>query len=328
MLENKEWKNVLTDKFSGHITKELTGLCSLSQPSLLRRKTKEDLVQLKWSDVYEELSERCLLFLKFLLASVSNLSHARNIHKKGEALHPPMLDAACQLISVFNADLDATRRVKSIALKKGGLKKIGFKRLASLNNCLSYNSTITLMDKLGQGYDSTLLEWKEEVEAGVKREIEILQSLSQAEAAGNEIQVKEREVELQSHRASMHPGYSFTGDNVDMRCTPRQMTLKNRNKDHHMFQIVAFKNRISSNHLPCDKAKKSINEIPFTNFLPSPDEQSWFKRDLTILVGHKWTKYIPSLSWMKDYLPSSISHDCMDQAKCKTEKVTIVLRKI
>ena len=68
-----------------------------------------------------------------------------------------MLYAACQLISVFNADLDATRRVKSIALRKGGLKKIGFKRLASLNTCLSYNSTITLMEKLGQEHDSLLL---------------------------------------------------------------------------------------------------------------------------------------------------------------------------
>ena len=322
MLESKEWKNIFFDKASNYIIRELTGLCALSQPSLLRQKSKEELVNLKWSDIYEELSERCPLFLKFLLASVSNPSQARNLHKKDEALHPPMLDAGCQLISVFNSDLDATRRVKSIVLKKGGLKKIGFKRLASLNTCLSYNSTLKLMEKLGQGHDSRLFEWKEEVERGVKREVEILRSLKQAQAAGNENQVKEREVELHSHRESMHPGYSFTGDNVDMRCTPRQMTLKNRNKDHHMFQIVAFKNRVSSNHLPSDKPKKNINEIPFTTFLPSPDEQSLLKRDLIVLVGHKWAQYIPSLSWMKDYLPSCISHDYMDQTRQKTEKVT------
>ena len=165
-----------------------------------------------------------------------------------------MLDAGCQLISVFNSDLDATRRVKSIVLKKGGLKKIGFKRLASLNTCLSYNSTNTLIEKLGQGYDSKLVDWKEEVEPGVKSEVDILESLKKAQTAENENQIKKREAHLNTHRASMHQGYSFTGDNVDM-CTPRQMTLKNRNKDHHMFQIVAFKNRVSSNYLPLDKPK-------------------------------------------------------------------------
>ena len=78
-----------------------------------------------------------------------------------------MLDAGCQLISEFNSDLDATGRVKSIILKKGGLKKIGFKRLCSLNICLSYNSTNTLMEKLGQGFDRIILGWKDEVEKGV-----------------------------------------------------------------------------------------------------------------------------------------------------------------
>ena len=248
MLESKKWQNILFDKVSNCITKEVTGLCVLSQPSLLRGKAKEELAKLKWSDIYDELSKRCPLFLRFLLASVSNPLQARNKHKKDDALHPPMLDAGCQLISVFNSDLDATRRVKSIILKKGGLKKIGFKRLSSLNICQSYNSTNTLMEKPGQGFDRIILGWKDEVEKGVNKEVEILESLKEAQAAGNVDQVKEREAELHSHRESMHPGYSFTGDNVDMNCTPRQMTLKNRKKDHHMFQIVAFKNRVTSNH--------------------------------------------------------------------------------
>ena len=231
-----------------------------------------------------------------------------------------MLDAGCQLISVFNSDLDATRRVKSIVLKKGGLKKSGFKRLASLNTCLSYNSTNTLMEKLVQGHESKLVDWKEEVEPGAKREVDILESLKKAQTAENENQIKKREADLHTHRTSMHQGYSFTGDNVDM-CTPRQMTLKNRNKDHHMFQIVAFKNRVSSNHRPSDKPKGNDNEIPFSTFLPSSAEQSLLQRDLVVIVGHKWAQYIPSLSWMKDYLPSCISHNHMDQTRQKTEKV-------
>ena len=177
LLQNKEWQSIVYEKVSNLITTGLTGLCVLSEPSLSWQKAKEDLVSLKWSDIYEGLSKRCPLFLKFLLPSVRNPSQSRNVHKKGEALHPPMLDAGCQFISVFNSGLDATRRVKSIVLKEGDLKKIGFKRLASLNTCLSYNSTNTLMEKLGQGYESKLVDWREEVELGVKREVDFLESL-------------------------------------------------------------------------------------------------------------------------------------------------------
>ena len=96
------------------------------------------------------------------------------------------------------------------------------------------------MEKLGQGYDSKLVDWKEEVELGVKREVDILESLKQAQTAENENQIKEREADLHTHMASMHPGYYFTGDNVDMKCTPRQMTLKIRNKDHHPDRWALF----------------------------------------------------------------------------------------
>lgn len=92
--------------------------------------------------------------------------------------------------------------MKSIVLKKGDLKKISFKRLASLNTCLSHNSTNTLMEKLEQGYDSKLMKWKGEVEIRVKTEVEILESLKQAQTAENENQIKEREAELHTHRAS------------------------------------------------------------------------------------------------------------------------------
>ncbi|KAK3754519.1 hypothetical protein QZH41_019112, partial [Actinostola sp. cb2023] len=251
----------------------------------------------------------------------------RNKHKKGEAILPAMLDAGCQLISVFNADLDATRRVKSIILKKGGLKKVGFKRMSSLNSCLSYDATATMMEGLGDGYDRKLLEWKEEIEKGVKDENELLACVEAAPDNDQNL-IAQCQSALVTHRDTMHPGYSFTGDNVDINCKPRQMTMKNRNKDHHMFQIVAFKNRISSNHLPSNVHNGDVNTIPFTTFLPSPEDQSKLKDELVIIVGHKWAQYIPALSWLKEYLPPNITHEYIDKTHQKTEKVNLgVLRK-
>ncbi|KAL9977388.1 hypothetical protein ACROYT_G014782 [Oculina patagonica] len=52
LIGSSEWKDVLFDKVANGITRELTGLCALSQPSLLRQKAKEDLVTLKWNDIY------------------------------------------------------------------------------------------------------------------------------------------------------------------------------------------------------------------------------------------------------------------------------------
>ena len=301
----------------------MTELCTLSHPSLLRQKEKNQLTSLNWNAINTELKDRCPSFHKFLSASVSNPSQTRNKHKKGEAILPAMLDAGCQLISVFNADLDATRRVKSIILKKGGLKKVGFKRMSSLNSCLSYDATATMMEGLGDGYDRKLLEWKEEIEKGVKDENELLACVEAAPDNDQNL-IAQCQSALVTHRDTMHPGYSFTGDNVDINCKPRQMTMKNRNKDHHMFQIVAFKNRKSSNHLPSNVHNGDVNTIPFTTFLPSPEDQSKLKDELVIIVGHKWAQYIPALSWLKEYLPPNITHEYIDKTHQKTEKVSFI----
>ena len=134
VFKNKDCNEYLLQQAAKQITKELTGLCTLSQPSLLRQKEKDKLISFKWNALNNELKDRCPLFYKFLTASVTNPSETRNVHKKDEAILAPMLDAGCQLISVFNSDLDATRRIKSVVLKKGGLKKVGFKRFVVINN--------------------------------------------------------------------------------------------------------------------------------------------------------------------------------------------------
>ena len=119
----------------------------------------------------------------------------------------------------------------------------------------------------------------------------------------------------------MNPGYSFTGDNVDINCGTRQMTLTNRNKDHHLFQLVAFKNRIPSSHLPFNVPSADVNTIPFSSFIPSLEDQNALKEEMVVLVGLKWAHYIPALSWLKEYLPPCITHENMGKTRLKTEKV-------
>lgn len=217
--------------------------------------------------------------------------------------------------------------MKSVVLKKGGLKKAAFKRLSPLYVCMGYGATNTLFEAARKGLDKMLKAWKNEVEEGVKRENCLLLQLdNELKSKGaDSVLAKQLTQELQSHRGTMHPGYSFTGDNVDMRKLPRQMTLNNKNKDHHMYQMVSYKNRIPSNHLSNKQPKNDVKLVSLSTFLPSATEQSVLVEEFSILIGHVWGQYIPSLAWFLEHIPKRIVHAEMENTKKKTEKVLKVL---
>ena len=195
--------------------------------------------------------------------------------------------------------MSATRRIKSVIFKKGGLKKVGFQRLSPLYLSMGYKATNTMFEKFGKDFDKDLKVWKETVEEDSKKERSLVEKEKETREQGNEEEHTQAKAELQNHRQAMHPGYSFTGDNVDIRCKPRQMTVKNRNKDHHMFQLVTFQNRVSANHLPNDAPKSDVMKEPFTTFLPSVDDQAQLVEELVILVGQKWALIIPAPAWFQ-----------------------------
>lgn len=322
-LEMADARKEVLQLICKEITSEIVGLCSKVNPSVLRESSAEALAKFSWETVHEELKNRTPVYLQFLESAISNPSQRRNVLKTKEALVAPMLDAGCQLISIFNEDMNATRKIKAVILKKGGSKKVAFKRLSPLYVSMGYGATNNLFENAGKGYDKSLKEWKSQVEEGVQEENSIIAHLDNATADGGADcdLAQQLNQELQSHRTEMHPGYSFTGDNVDMRILPRQMTLNNKNKDHHMYQMVCFKNRISSNHLPNSSAKNNVDQMPFSSFLPSAEDQFSLVEELIVLVGITWAKYIPSLSWFLECLPKQITHAQMENTKKKTEKV-------
>lgn len=135
-------------------------MCSTNNPSILRKRSKEDLINVSLESVHKELQEKTPTLERFARASVENPSQSRNVHKKDDALIPGMCDAVCQLISIFSENMNLTRTVKSIILKKCGLTKVGFRRLASVNVCTGYNATDGLAEHFGEDFDKELLDWK------------------------------------------------------------------------------------------------------------------------------------------------------------------------
>ena len=100
----------------------MAGLCAKPNPSFLRSTSKEQLIDF-WEKLHEKMKERAPIFLHILNASISNPSQSRNINKHAATLLAPMLNTGSELVSIFNEDMNAVRRIKSIILKKGGFKK-------------------------------------------------------------------------------------------------------------------------------------------------------------------------------------------------------------
>ena len=83
------------------------------------------------------MTNLCLVFVK-------NLFQTEPLQEK--------CDTVRQLISVFNEGMGATCHLKSVILKKGGLKKVGFQRLSHLYNCMGYKVTNTMFKKNWQRF--------------------------------------------------------------------------------------------------------------------------------------------------------------------------------
>ena len=149
---------------------------------------------------------------------------------------------------------------------RGGCKKSVFGRLNSTGNCLSYQATLNMVDKLA----IKLVQWKSKVESDVEIEIRLLKQIENIDEtrdflAAQEMPTDALMMELESqnqslttHRRAMHPGYYFIGDNVDMKTSVRQMTKQNQRKDHHMFNMCAYMNRVGGNMMDNTKPKTDI----------------------------------------------------------------------
>ncbi|XP_070577497.1 uncharacterized protein [Ptychodera flava] len=132
------------------INSELAGLCSLTNPSLLRYAGVDSLRDFSWANLLKELQDRTPLFLMILEAATKNPSQNRNKLKKGESLVPKVMSAAAHVISIYNDDLNTVRRLNSVMMKKGGLKKVAIEQLAAQYVCVGYGCTSSMLEYFGR----------------------------------------------------------------------------------------------------------------------------------------------------------------------------------
>ena len=144
------------------------------------------------------------------------------------------------------------------------------------------------------------------------------------EAKSTETEVAMNSTPLQEDNIT---GFVVVGDNVDMRNKARNPSKHHGNKDHHFFHILAVKKRIipgRTSELETPSTGLTDEKIPPTTaFLPSVTDNECLKSEFNILVGRILSKYVPSLSWMTELLPSHIYHKYSKQVAQVSKSVSI-----
>ena len=308
------------------INGEIRGLCSKANPSILRKTDKESLTNFNWTALNEEWMRRGPHFLQVIQGAAYNVTAMETIFKKTkEAVLPAILSAGCKIVAVHNRDVSALRRITSVLLKKGGLKKFAFRFLEHTYDTVDYVSVIQLFDAFGANFDQKLLAWQKDVVDATRREKHLEQQIAQLSQLSDpsvKLQVEVMKSDLSCLRKNMHPGYSFTSDNVDVQVKVRHMTKANQNKDYHLYNMIAYKNRISANELADDVPSLKIGDIPLTTFLPDTEENRHYMEEFAYLIARVWATHIPALQWFSPHIQSHIAHEHEQEVKKKTERVS------
>lgn len=283
LLEDK----IMCDKFvsviCSRVTKEISQLCqTIPEATMLRKSSKDDLQEFSWKRFEAELKQKAPTFLNFLEAAVKNPKHDTNKRKTTQSVKPAMLSAGAKLISTYSQDMTALKKIFSIILKKGGLKKTAFNRLARLNDCLTYQATFDMLDKFGENFDEELLDWKETVEVF---------------GEGT---------------------YVIASDNVDWEVSPRQMRSTHQTKSIHKTHAIAVQNRVDNSTMDNETPLGNMATTVLTDLIPSTMDNEKLESHLVTLIGHVWAKNLPELSWFADVLPKFIEHPYQSQMKKKS----------
>ena len=92
------------------------------------------------------------------------------------------------------------------------------------------------------------MKWVDEVDKDIRQEKYLIQEIERleedsifiddhVESISNLFMTETDRTDLENLKSVMHKGFYFVEDNVDLRTKVRQMTMKNQNKDQHIFQL-------------------------------------------------------------------------------------------
>ena len=324
------------DKMFETLKDEIRCLCSKTTNSILRDGSKEKLLTFSFKKIMNEWKEKAPLFYRFIMSvSVNPKTQVRNKLKKNDNILHAQVSAGCKLLNIYNREMKSLQQINNFIFLKGGMKKSGFARMSTTKDCQTYNTTIELANKVAESWDDDLLKWQERVKTESDVEQQLLSQIAYisdtielcgGEASGSvdELILEKANLfkELQEFRTTMHPGYYFVGDNVDMVTKVRHMTSANQHKDAHMFQMCAYQNRVSGSNCDDSKPLQDSHTAKFSQLIPGQMEREMMLDNFSFLVARQWCTSINHLQPYLVVLPDFITHPHLRETKQHTVRVS------
>ncbi|XP_072037402.1 uncharacterized protein [Amphiura filiformis] len=308
------------------------------QVSAFRDNTPAALNRFNYSNQKSEMERNCPVLLTILEAAAMNKTQLKkNKAKTEESLVPGIMTAASILFNCRSQEMNAHQTLTGLQLKRAGADKKCFERMNVKKLSVVHSVVKKIQFEYGRNHDQAVHEWKKQMKEDKQREMCItswLQDLEEqtASAVGNfqrqiaskalSVRAPALKQQLDDHNSTRHPGFRLVGDNVDLKVKPRYMSTDKQNVDHHHFQHIAVKNRISGMHLPDDEPIGTPESTPLTELQPNASDNKALHYEWSILIGQIISSHCPHLSWMKNCLPS-LTHKHMDSMKKKSEVVNL-----
>ena len=337
---------------AGKIAQECQDLCSPKRNSLLRRSSVTDLTLFSQAQFIEELASVAPTFYTMLCASTgfqpeSNEEGSHESHSHIPA-YSHMTSAVACLMFYRNQRMSAFQHLVGSILRESGAKKMAFKRLNNMGLCMSSDSVCRKAKEMIGTFDERVKCWKKSVEKLAGHAVDNEGSDSDSSEAtnsdsseatillddddddddtgnmGDHTEPRDSQSNEKQPHTSHLPYFQIVGDNIDFEVKAKFMTLSQRNRSLHWFNMVAVDERVCPpEDLSNERPTRSILSVSETAFLPSPEELQRIRDEFIMLFARSIVTYLKDFSIFRSSVHFHLPHDHSNEAVIKSSPVPL-----
>ncbi len=118
--------------------------------------------------------------------------------------------------------------------------------------------------------------------------------------------------------------YSIIGDNLDFYIKVKHMTMENRNKSIHWFNMLGIQHRVTGSGLDSESPIKELVAVKVTDFIPKAEDHTDLLEDLVPIAACVVVDYLPTLKIFRKIVVRHIPHKYSKEMNEKTTEVCFI----
>eukprot|EP00794_Sanderia_malayensis_P009643 gene9643-10630_t len=269
---------------------ECADLCSRSNPSILRKTTKEEILKFKFRDFGEELSMRAPLFH----AVLQTASKGKQGQQKELFQLPTICMSAAICLKNRSHHMTAVQLIISIILKHSGISA-AIRRLQATRITASIPFIHKKLDEFGKNFD-------EKVMTSVETECKRMDKIALAKKTTS---IRDQPIPLE---CKVDLGRKMVFDNVDFEQRVHHMTEEHQNSLVHWTSFMSIENRVKGCHLQELQSQGDFLSLENGTFVPNRCEHLKQRSNYIHHASKIAVDYIPCLQPLKETAPRYINH--------------------